>query len=40
MVGRENTQVEIWVDIAPINSETPIFEIRGKIEIGESITNL
>lgn len=40
IIGRENTQVEIWIDISPLDAAVPVFELFGKIEVGESITNI
>jgi hypothetical protein len=40
LVGREDTSVEVWVNAAPEDAEIPAFELRGKIELGESITGI
>lgn len=40
IVGRNDTTIEVFINMAPKNSGTPIFELRGSVKIEESITNI
>lgn len=40
IVARNDTSIEVYINMAPKGSNNPIFELRGSIMIEESITNL
>ena len=40
IVARTDTTIEVYMNMAPPSGEIPVFEMRGTIEIGESITNI